>query len=120
MNRSFKFVCVAAIVPLLWFASSTYRQKFDSSALASSGDTILLLLPDSLDAKSVDVREWLDAGAEEGLHLVAVHDSDLLNPVGMPRAAGIIIPDQLHRTANDALIGELSQYVRRGGNLMVV
>ena len=32
----------------------------------------------------------------------------------------IILPDQLHRSANDVLIGELYRYVRGGGNLMVV
>jgi len=66
------------------------------------------------------VRQWIDAASEEGLHLQPIHDSDFLNPLVSVHASGVILPDQLHRAANDVLIGELYRYVREGGNLMVV
>jgi len=83
-------------------------------------DTILLLLPDSADAADPLVQEWIDAAAEEGLHLEVIRDSSLLDPVFHFHAAGLIVPDHVHRSANDTLIGALQAYVRGGGKLMLV
>ena len=88
--------------------------------LGAGADTLLLLLPDGVEFSTPAVREWLDAANEEGLHVEPIHDSDFLDPLTTIHAAGVILPDQLHRSANDVLIGELYRYARSGGNLMVV
>ncbi len=119
MKKGTKYACVAVLVPLLLFAAD-YLHRQDETNSGAGADTLLLLLPDAIDSSSPEVQEWLDAASEEGLHLRPIHDSEFLNPLTSIHAAGIILPDQLHRSANDVLIGELYRYVRGGGNLMVV
>src|SRR5579884_3966047 len=70
--------------------------------------------------KDPHVQLWLDAAEEEGLHLRIVRDSALLDPMFQMRSSGLILPDQVHRQANDALIGAIHRYVEQGGNLMLV
>ena len=86
----------------------------------TSVDTMLLLIPDSANMEDPLIREWLDAADEEGFHLEVVRDSKLLDPMFQFHAAGLIVPDQVHRIANEALIGTLHDYVDRGGKLMLV
>jgi peptidoglycan/xylan/chitin deacetylase (PgdA/CDA1 family) len=119
MKKGAKYVCVAVLAPLLLFAVG-YMHRRDGTMSGKGADTLLLLLPDSVDANTLAVREWIDAASEEGLHLQPIHDSEFLDPLAAVNAVGVIIPDQLHRSANDVLIGELYRYVRAGGNLMVV
>ena len=119
MKKGAKYVCVAVLAPLVLFAVG-YMHRRDGTAAGRGADTLLLLLPDAVDANTPAVREWLDAASEEGLHLQPIHDSEFLDPLAAVHAAGVILPDQLHRSANDVLIGELYRYVRAGGNLMVV
>ncbi len=120
MKKHPKIVFLAVITPLLLFAAVNYAHRRARAVDSMAADTLLLLLPDSLDSNTPAVHEWLDAASEEGLHLYPVHDSQFLDPLSTVHAAGVIIPDQLHRTANDVLIGELYRYVHDGGNLMVV
>jgi hypothetical protein len=87
----------------------------------STADRMLLLLPDGTRESDPRVTVWLDAGREEGLHVVAVHDSEFLSPVGGEiRCAGIILPDSIHRQASDLLVASIEQFVRDGGKLMLV
>ena len=120
MKKSVKYVCIAALAPLLIFARLGYVHRHDGASLGAGADTLLLLLPDEVAFNTPAVQEWLDAASEEGLHAEPIHDSDFLDPLTTIHAAGVILPDQLHRSANDVLIGELYRYVRNGGNLMVV
>jgi len=120
MKKRAKFVCVALIAPVMVFATAKYLYQRDAMKSSGEIDKLFLLLPDSVDFSSPAVREWLDAASEEGLHLTPIHDSDFLDPLSSKYRRGIVVPDQLHRSANDVLIGELYRYVRAGGNLMVV
>ena len=120
MKKKSKYVCTAVLAPLLIFATVDYMHRRDGSSSAAGADALLLLLPDSVDSTAPAVRQWLEAANEEGLHLQPIHDSEFLDPLATVHATGVILPDQLHRTANDVLIGELYRYVRGGGNLMVV
>lgn len=120
MKKGARYACVAIFVPLVLFATAGYVHRHEGTSPATGADTLLLLLPDSLEFSAPEVREWLDAANEEGLHLQPIHDSDFLDPLAAFHATGVILPDQLHRSANDVLIGELYRYVRGGGNLMVV
>jgi peptidoglycan/xylan/chitin deacetylase (PgdA/CDA1 family) len=120
MRKKGKYVSAVVLASLLIFATLGYMHRRDGSSLDVGADTLFLLLPDSVDSTTVAVREWLEAANEEGLHLLPIHDSEFLDPLSTVHAIGVILPDQLHRTANDVLIGELYRYVRAGGNLMVV
>ncbi len=119
MRKRRKYLFIAALAPLLLFATVDYVHR-RGGMIPAGEETVFLLLPDNVDFNLIAVREWIDAASEEGLHLEPIHDSDFLNPLFSVHGAGIILPDQLHRAANDVLIGELYRYVRSGGNVMVV
>jgi len=107
----------ALLVVLLGSAAYLHRggmQKGDSV------DTLFLLVPDSANLNDPLIQEWLDAAEEEGLHLQTVTDSALLNPMVQFHATGLIVPDQIHRNANETLVSALHDYVHRGGKLMLV
>jgi len=120
MKKRANYVVLALLAPLLVYAAADFMHLYRSNTLATEADTLVLLLPDNVDPTTAEVQEWLDAAGEEGLHLIPIHDSEFLNPLSRMHASGVIVPDQLHRSANDVLIGELYRYVRDGGNLMVV
>src|SRR5215475_14195291 len=107
MKKRTKYVVIAVLSPLLVYATADLLQHYRNGVPASGMDTLTLLLPDDVDVESPAVHEWLDAADEEGLHLFPMHDSDFLSPLLKLHASGVILPDQLHRTANDSLIGEL-------------
>jgi hypothetical protein len=119
IRKRTKSISIAVLAPLLVFATVDYVHYRDGR-IPPGEETLFLLLPDSVNFSLPEVHEWVDAASEEGLHLEPIHDSDFLNPLFGVHASGIILPDQLHRAANDVLIGELFRYVRSGGNLMVV
>lgn len=110
-------ILTALFLALLVSASYKHRNAVHENA---GVDKLFLLLPDSESENDIFVSEWLDAAKEEGLHLEIVHDSTLLDPMSEFHAAGLIVPDQVHRNANEALIGALENYVRTGGKLMLV
>jgi len=119
MKKGKMYACIAVLAPLLLLGVG-YVHRIEGTTPVSGADTLLLLLPDNIDFNTPAVRQWLDAASEEGLHVEPIHDSDFLDPLSTTHAAGVILPDQIHRSANDVLIGQLYRYVRTGGNLMVV
>ncbi len=87
----------------------------------STADRLLLLVPDGTRFSDPKVTMWLDAGSEEGLHVVPVHDSDFLRPLwGESKCAGVILPDSIHQQASDLFIATLHHFVADGGRLMLV
>lgn len=89
-----------------------------SSFAEGAEDTLAVLTPDSVSSVDPRLTVWLDAASEEGLHAVAIRDSDL--EAGTRHYAGVILADGLHLTASDALLAALQAYVHSGGNLMLV
>ena len=88
---------------------------------AFTADRILLLLPDGTSFSDPKVTVWLDAGSEEGLHLVPIHDSDFVRPLfPVTKCAGVILPDSIHQKAGDVFIVALHRFVAGGGKLMLV
>ncbi len=121
MNKRLQLVILfSALAALLLCSVAAYVVRSRAPAAATGMDRLLLLLPDAVDASEPEVRLWLDAASEEGLHMGVLRDSELLRPTTDLRCAGIIVPDEIHRSANDALIGALYRYVERGGHLMLV
>jgi hypothetical protein len=87
----------------------------------STADRLLLLVPDGTSLSDPKVTVWIDAGSEEGLHVVPVHDSEFLRPfLGESQCAGVILPDSIHQQASDAFIATLHRFVAQGGKLMLV
>lgn len=87
----------------------------------SNSDNLLLLLPDGTNFSDPKVQVWVDAGREEGLHIVPVHDSDFLRPIyGHSQCAGLILPDSIHKQASDLVVSSIKQFVAKGGNLLLV
>jgi len=87
----------------------------------SSDDRLLLLVPDGINLSDPKVTVWFDAASEEGLHVLPIHDSELVRPFfGLPRCAGLILPDSIHQQASDYLIAGVRRFVASGGKLMLV
>ena len=87
----------------------------------STADRLLLLVPDGTSLSDPKVTVWIDAGSEEGLHVVPVHDSEFLRPfLGESQCAGVILPDSIHQQASDAFVATLHRFVAQGGRLMLV
>ena len=121
MSVKAKYALVTlAVCVLLLCSVGAYVVRKHGPSQTSSVDTLLLLIPDSSSASDPMVQIWMDAASEEGLHLALVRDSELLSPTSDVHGAGLIVPDDIHRVANDALIGALYGYVQRGGKLMLV
>ena len=119
MKKRLQRLIVLAMLPLLLLCTAAYMYRRVPAAHGEV-DTILLLLPDNVDAGNIVLHEWQDAAEEEGLHLRVIHDSEFLNPMREHLSRGIIIPDLIHRTANGSLVGALHDYVRNGGRVMLV
>jgi len=91
------------------------------AATAANLDRLLLLIPDEISLTDPRANMWLDAAAEEGLHLVPMHDSEFIRPFfEEPPAAGVILPDSMHKQASDAFVAAVRRFVAGGGRLMLV
>ncbi len=105
-------LALVLLVTWLWVARDRPR---------SSADRLLLLVPDGMSFSDPKVTVWSDAGSEEGLHVVPVHDSEFLRPfLGEFQCAGVILPDSIHQQASDLFIATLRRFVAQGGRLMLV
>src|SRR5690242_5252985 len=103
---------LAASIAWSWATRDQFR---------STADRLLLLVPDGVNFTDPAVTVWRDAGSEEGLHVVPIHDSEFLRPFfGESRCAGIILPDSIHQKASDLLVANLHRVVAQGTKLMLV
>jgi len=120
MKRRSQIVCVVSL-----FALGTLVGIFvfvhHANAFDADSDRLILLVPDGTSFLDPGVTVWLDAGNEEGLHVVPMHDSTYVSPIsGRPRCAGLILPDTVHIHASETLIGAVRDYAASGGKLMLV
>jgi hypothetical protein len=105
-------VILVAVLAWSWVMHDRFR---------STADRLLLLVPDGISFSDPKVTMWLDAGSEEGLHVIPVHDSEFLRPLwGESQCAGVILPDSIHQQASDLFVATLHRFVADGGNLMLV
>ena len=117
MKRPRTIVAIGSVILVVLIAWSwaTY-DRFRSTA-----DRLLLLVPDGVSFSNPKVTMWLDAGSEEGLHVVPVHDSEFLRPLwGESKCAGVILPDSIHQQTSDLFVATLHRFVGEGGKLMLV
>jgi len=101
-----------ALIAWSWAAHDRFR---------STADRLLLLVPDGTSLSDPRVTLWVDAGSEEGLHVVPVHDSEFVRPFwAESQYAGVILPDSIHLQASELFIAALHRFVAAGGKLMLV
>src|ERR1041385_5940515 len=88
---------------------------------STSADRLLLLVPDGMKFSDPKVTMWVDAGSEEGLHVVPMHDSEFLRPfLQKTDFSGVILPDSIHKEASDLLVTAVRRFVAEGGSQMLV
>ena len=85
-------------------------------------DSLLLLIPDE-NVNSLMTEGWKNIAAEEGLHLDIQTDTEFLLPYNQQhvhRHPGIILPDSIHEKMSLSLAESLKDYVKNGGQLMLI
>ena len=82
---------------------------------------LLMLVPEGQSLIHSNVTAWMDAASEEGIRLQPVTDREFM-ALGTRALnyAGLVLPDQLHAIANDALIDSVRQYTLNGGHVLLV
>lgn len=91
------------------------------AADATRPDHLALVVPDEYAADDPGVTAWRDAAQEIGVPLVVIRASELLRDDAAGRHAALILPDQVHRRMNDALLADLARRVETdGARLMIV
>ncbi|SOZ38912.1 conserved exported protein of unknown function (plasmid) [Cupriavidus neocaledonicus] len=90
------------------------------TAARAATNQIALLVPDGMALPDARVSAWQDAALEEGLKLTVISDSQLLQGITPAQFPGVILPDQVHVNASDALIAALESYTSLGGKVMLV
>lgn len=114
----YRWMILGASILLLAVIVGAWSSRGGSDADA---DRLLLLLPDGVSLSDYKVTVWLDAGSEEGLHIVPIRDSEFFRPFfGQPKCAGVILPDSVHQQASDFFIASLRRFVASGGKLLLV
>jgi hypothetical protein len=112
-------ILVCGAVAGLFLAAGFEWYSYDP--FSPGADRIILLVPDGTGFSKPEVTVWLDAGNEEGLHVVPMHDSNFIRSVfRRPPCAGVILPDSIHGQASDLFVGSIRDYVATGGHLMLV
>jgi hypothetical protein len=87
---------------------------------ATGNQRLVLLLPDGQSKKDVKVAVWLDAAGEEGLAVITMYDKEFIGAVAKgAKFSGVILPDQVHIRASNALIAAINNYVSQGGSVML-
>lgn len=92
-----------------------------SSAYAVTNQ-LLLLLPDNFVLPDPRVSAWLDAASEDGVQITLINDTAFEQSVAtLPQQyRGLILPDQVHTTADDTLVSAIHNYALNGGRVMLV
>jgi len=87
---------------------------------AADPGLLLLLLPDEHRADDPRIAAWQDAAHEVGVRIAPVTDS-AFRQLGAAALdyAGLVLPDDLHTVADDALIEAVRQYTQAGGQTLL-
>lgn len=82
---------------------------------------LLLLVPDGVQEADAGVKAWKDAASETGVRLAMVTDAQLLamGAKGALAYAGLVLPDQLHTTASDAVVAAVRDFTSAGGRTLL-
>ena len=82
---------------------------------------LMLLVPQGQALTSPLVTAWVDAASEIGVRMQVVTDPQFraMGDAAL-QYAGLVLPDQLHPIADEALLKSIRSYVRAGGQTMLV
>lgn len=82
---------------------------------------LLLLVPDNQGVATPMVTAWIDAASELGVRIQTISTGQFNNlGTAALNYAGLVLPDQLHVVADDALIKSIRDYTQAGGHTMLV
>jgi hypothetical protein len=82
---------------------------------------LMLLVPDTQSVSDPLVTAWIDGASEVGTRIAPITDSQFqaLGAAGAMKYAGLVLPDQLHSIATDAIVTAIRNYVTAGGRAML-
>lgn len=100
----------------VWSARALEASTVFNGGIADPG-LLMLLLPDDQPPADDRVTSWTDAASEVGTRMAVVTDTQFLTmgATGALRYAGLVLPDQLHSVATDALVAAVRDYTTQGG-----
>lgn len=105
-------------------AAASREAPLQMPALAAMGNDdpglLLLLVPNDYTPGDARVAGWIDAGIELGLRVTPITDSEFaaLGARAL-KFAGLVLPDDFHSIASDALLDSIKAYAASGGNVML-
>ncbi|WP_322022484.1 polysaccharide deacetylase family protein [Burkholderia sp. BCC1977] len=103
------------------FALFALAFAFSPGGVRAATNQLLLLVPDTLTLPDSRVSAWLDTAQEEGLQITVMTDSQFMAAGStLSQYPGLILPDQVHTTAADALVTAIQNYALNGGKVMLV
>lgn len=85
--------------------------------VAPDSGVLLLLVPDGTLEAEPGVKAWKDAASEIGVRMTVITDSQFLT-MGTETVleyAGLVLPDQLHTIATDAVVAAIHDFTYQGG-----
>lgn len=93
-----------------------------AGAATAATNQLLLLLPDGFVLPDPRVSAWLDAASEDGVQITLINDTAFEQAgASLPQQySGLILPDQVHTTADDTLVTAIHNYALNGGRVMLV
>nr|MBA2672982.1 hypothetical protein [Ramlibacter sp.] len=91
-----------------------------NGGIADSG-LLMLLLPDNLALTDGRIAGWTDAAVELGVRMAPITDAQFLamGPATALKYAGLVLPDDMHTLATDAVVAAVRSYVNQGGRAML-
>ena len=103
------------------FALFALAFAFSPGGVRAATNQLLLLVPDTLTLPDPRVSAWLDTAQEEGLQITVMTDSQFMAAgSSLSQYPGLILPDQVHTTADDTLVTAIQNYALNGGKVMLV
>ena len=133
LPKKFGFACLFAVL-LLWVLYGCVEQTGGSRSLlnpltSSTQDNfplpdaglLLLLVPQGQQLASPLVTAWVDAASEIGVRIQPITDPQFhaMGDAAL-KYAGLILPDQLHLIADEALLKSIRSYTEAGGQTLLV
>jgi len=102
--------------------TSTVPYAFSPSAPPDPG-VLLLLVTNYQLLTAPEITTWVDAAAEEGVRVQAITDKQFVALAANGNAhayAGLLLPDQSHRFADNEVVWAIRNYTVTGGRTLLV
>ena len=116
--RAIFLACLAAI----GLAVGVGVRQLEETKATRNERQLVLLVPDGTPPTAFFIQIWQDAANDQGVKLDSMEISAWVRQSSYAQSpgAGVIVPDTHHRRLGQTAISALTNYVRAGGNLMLV